>query len=100
MTILGSKKGLVVIDEAQRQPNVFPVLRVLTDRDDNPAKFLILGSASPDLLRQASESLAGRVDIIELSGFRLEEFGNDNLETLWLLGGFLRSTLAENDEGK
>ena len=66
MTTLQGLHGLVIIDEAQRQPALFPVLRVLADRAEKPATFLILGSASPDLLRQASESLAGRVEIIEM----------------------------------
>ncbi|MGK0309219.1 MAG: putative AAA+ superfamily ATPase [Lentimonas sp.] len=98
MTALQSLKGLVVIDEAQRQPNLFPVLRVLADRDDQPAQFLILGSASPELSRQASESLAGRIEIIQMSGFSLSETGSDNLDKLWMRGGFPRSYLATNNE--
>ena len=89
---LSFAKGLVVIDEAQRQPELFPVLRVLADREPLPARFLILGSASPDLSRQASESLAGRVEIIEMGGFGLQETGE--METLWIRGGFPRSFLA------
>ena len=96
MTTLSSLSGLVVIDEAQRCPGIFPSLRVLADRDQNTARFLILGSASPDLTRQASESLAGRVDIIEMSGFHLGEVGSDAHQQLWLRGGFPRSFLAEN----
>lgn len=91
---LAGVKGLVVIDEAQRQPGLFPVLRVLADRNPSPARFLILGSASPDLSRQASESLAGRVEIIQMGGFGLQETGE--METLWTRGGFPRSFLAES----
>lgn len=98
MTVLKPLKGLVVIDEAQRQPSIFPTLRVLADRKDNPAQFLILGSASPELSRQASESLAGRVEIIEMSGFSLIETENNDLDRLWLRGGFPRSFLAEKEE--
>jgi predicted AAA+ superfamily ATPase len=95
---LSGLRGLVVIDEAQRQPALFPVLRVLADRSDNPARFLILGSASPELARQASESLAGRVEIIEMRGFGLDELGAGAADRLWLRGGFPRSFLAANDE--
>ena len=98
MTALQSLEGLIVIDEAQRQPNIFPVLRVLADRENNPAQFLILGSASPALSRQASESLAGRIEIIQMSGFSLSETGSENLNKLWLRGGFPRSYLAQSDE--
>jgi len=70
-TLLEGLKGLVVIDEAQREPRLFPVLRVLADRPQNPATFLILGSASPELSRQSAESLAGRVEIIEMGGLCL-----------------------------
>lgn len=95
---LAGLRGLVVIDEAQRQPGIFPVLRVLADRPDTPARFLILGSASPDLARQAAESLAGRVEIIELTGFGLDEVGTEAVDRLWLRGGFPRAYLANNDE--
>lgn len=98
MTTLGSLEGLVVIDEAQRQPGIFPVLRVLADREDAPAKFLILGSASPELSRQSSESLAGRVEVVEMSGFGLEEVDDGEERRLWLRGGFPRSFLAADDE--
>ncbi len=98
MTTLGSLEGLVVIDEAQRQPGIFPVLRVLADREDAPAKFLILGSASPELSRQSSESLAGRVEVVEMSGFGLEEVDAGEERRLWLRGGFPRSFLAADDE--
>lgn len=95
---LSGLQGLVVIDEAQRQPALFPVLRVLADRPNNHARFLILGSASPELARQASESLAGRVEIIEMRGFGLDEVGAESADRLWLRGGFPRSFLAANDE--
>lgn len=95
---LGSLTGLVVIDEVQRRPDLFPVLRVLLDRPDNAAQFLILGSASPDLLRQSSETLAGRIATIELSGFSLAEVGKDSMRALWLRGGFPRSFLAASEE--
>jgi hypothetical protein len=95
--LLESLRGLIVIDEAQRKPELFPVLRVLADRDNTPAKFLILGSAAPELARQSSESLAGRVEVIEMRGFDLGEVG-DATEALWLRGGFPRSFLAQNDE--
>lgn len=91
---LESLKGLVVIDEIQQRPDLFPVLRVLSDRKGHPAKFLILGSASPDLIKQASESLAGRIEFIELGGFDIEETGSRNMEKLWLRGGFPRAFLA------
>lgn len=97
MTALEGLKGLVVIDEAQRQPGIFPVLRVLADRVEQPARFLILGSASPELSRQAAESLAGRVEQIHMTGFSLEETGTSTLNRLWLRGGFPRSYLAADD---
>lgn len=90
-------RGLVIIDEIQRAPDLFPVLRVLADRQDNPARFLILGSASPSLLRQSSESLAGRIAYVELGGFSPDEVGIENLEQLWIRGGFPRSFLAASD---
>lgn len=95
---LAGHRGLVVIDEAQRQPGLFPVLRVLADRPGTPARFLILGSASPELARQAAESLAGRVEIIEMRGFGLAEVGSDAADKLWLRGGFPRAFLAATDE--
>ena len=95
---LSPLKGLVVIDEVQRRPDLFPVLRVLLDRVPLPAQFLILGSASPALLRQSSESLAGRLELITIAGFDLDEVGLKNINCLWLRGGFPLSFLAENDE--
>lgn len=97
LTALQGLRGLVVIDEAQRQPGLFPVLRVLADRADSPATFLILGSASPELSRQAAESLAGRVEIIELRGFDLNELPAGAQDTLWPRGGFPRSYLAAGE---
>ncbi len=98
MTALEGLKDLVVLDEAQRQPGLFPILRVLADRKGSPAKFLVLGSASPELSRQASESLAGRVEILEIRGFDLAEVSPDNRDKLWQRGGFPRSFLASSDE--
>lgn len=94
----GKLEGLVVIDEVQRRPELFPSLRVQMDRPGNKVKFLILGSASPELLRQSSETLAGRIATIELDGFSLDELGVDSLETLWTRGGFPLSFLAGSDE--
>jgi hypothetical protein len=93
---LGSLKGLVVLDEIQAMPELFAVLRVLVDR--RPAmRFLILGSASPALIKGVSETLAGRVQFVELAGFDLDETGPRSLDALWLRGGFPRSLLARRD---
>lgn len=97
MTALAPLRGLVIIDEVQRQPELFPVLRVLADRPRPPARFLVLGSASPDLVRRSSESLAGRVAFVDMAGFDLREVGESRLRRLWLRGGFPRSFLARND---
>jgi predicted AAA+ superfamily ATPase len=97
MTALAGLKGLVVIDEVQRRPDLFPILRVLVDRRQKAARFLILGSASGDLLRQTSESLAGRMERVALSGFSLAEVGGPAEEKLWLRGGFPLSFLVRND---
>jgi uncharacterized protein len=94
MTALAGLKGIVVIDEVQRRPDLFPVLRVLADRKPLPARFLVLGSASPALLRQSSESLAGRLEIIEIAGFSLAEVGAAALDQHWLRGGFPLSFTA------
>lgn len=96
-TALGELRGLVVIDEVQRRSELFPVLRVLLDRPRSPARFLLLGSASPALLRQSSESLAGRIEVIQASGFTAEEVAYQRLDRLWLRGGFPRSFLAASD---
>jgi predicted AAA+ superfamily ATPase len=94
MTALRALKGVVVIDEVQRRPDLFAVLRVLADRRPLPSRFLLLGSASPELLRQSSETLAGRLEVLELSGFVLTEIGAGRLDRLWQRGGFPRSYLA------
>lgn len=96
-TALSALKDLVVIDEVQRKPDLFPLLRVLADRQPLPARFLILGSASPELLRQSSESLAGRIEVIEITGFTLAEIGSASLTTHWMRGGFPLSFLAESE---
>ena len=93
---LAPLRGLVVLDEIQNRPDLFPVLRVLADRPGTPARFLVLGSASPDLLRQSSETLAGRIAFHELGGFALEEIGPENLARLWFRGGFPRSYLGRS----
>ncbi len=95
---LASLHGLVVIDEVQRRPELYPTLRVLADRDPLPARFLVLGSAAGPWLRQSSESLAGRMQTIGVSGFTLAEIGVDNFEKHWLRGGFPLSFLAADDE--
>lgn len=92
---LSKLRGLVVIDEIQRRPELFPALRVLADR--KRARFLVLGSASPELLRQSSESLAGRIAHVEIEGFALDEVALDRAERLWLRGGFPRSFLAKSE---
>jgi uncharacterized protein len=97
VTALGPLRGLVVIDEVQRAPHLFPVLRVLADRDPGPARFLLLGSASPELMRQASESLAGRVEFVDMAGFMIEEVGRDALPRLWQRGGYPRAFLARGE---
>jgi hypothetical protein len=97
MFALGPLRGLIVIDEVQRHPGLFPVLRVLADRKPSPARFLILGSASPELLRQSSESLAGRIAFVEMGGFELAEVGPAALRRWWWRGGFPRSFLARSD---
>ncbi len=90
--------GLVVLDEAQRMPSLFPALRVLADRSGTDTRFLLLGSASPELSRQASQSLAGRVEFIEIRGFGMNEVDGTDIDALWLRGGFPRSYLAKTDE--
>jgi len=97
MTALRDLHGLVVIDEIQRRPDLFPILRVLCDRDPLPARFLILGSASPDLVRASSESLTGRVETVSISGFSLAEVGVDALAQHWLRGGLPLSFLADTE---
>jgi predicted AAA+ superfamily ATPase len=95
---LGRLHGLVIIDEIQRRPDLFPILRVLADRPDPPARFLVLGSASPDLVQGVSESLAGRVGFVDLGGFDGMEVGFDRWDVLWLRGGFPESFLSPDDD--
>lgn len=97
MTALERLEGTVVIDEVQRGPDIFPILRVLSDRHPLPAKFLILGSAAPEALHQASESLTGRIEVIEIHGLSLEEVGIGAIDDLWLRGGFPLAFSAERD---
>jgi len=96
-TALEPLKGLVVIDEVQRRPDLFPVLRVLADRRPGAGQFLILGSASGELLRQSAETLAGRMERIEIGGFSLVELGADAADALWHRGGFPRAYLAKSE---
>jgi hypothetical protein len=90
-------RGLVVIDEVQRRPELFSLLRVLADRRPLPARFLILGSASPELLKQSSESLAGRLETVQLEGFRLADLGAAHQGRHWLRGGFPLSYTARTE---
>jgi hypothetical protein len=96
MTALEGLRGLVVIDEVQLRPDLFPVLRVLADRKPLPAQFLVLGSATPAMLRQTSESLAGRIEVIEIGGFSLVDLGAGRLSRHWQRGGFPLSYLARS----
>ena len=96
---LAGLSGLVVIDEIQREPALFETLRVLVDRTDNPARYLVLGRASPSLVRGMSESLAGRVGLVDLFGFALSETDAESWRTLWLRGGFPRAFLSPHERG-
>ena len=96
---LSDLEGLIVLDEVQRRADLFPTLRVLADRRPLPARFLVLGSASPELLRQSSESLAGRIAYHELPAFSLAEIGPERMDDLWLRGGFPASFTARSDAG-
>jgi predicted AAA+ superfamily ATPase len=96
MQILEGRSGLVILDEIQRRPELFESLRVLADDPHTSARFLILGSASPDLVRGVSDSLAGRVTFVDLGGFTADEVGIESLSDLWLRGGFPRSFLADD----
>ena len=98
MLALEPLRGLVVLDEVQMLPEVFQVLRVLADRPGPPARFLVLGSAGPDLLRQGSESLAGRIAYHEVPPLQLDEVSAARADDLWIRGGFPRSFLAESEE--
>jgi predicted AAA+ superfamily ATPase len=97
-TALAPIRGLVVLDEIQLRPDLFPLLRVLADRTPVRTRFLLLGSASPDLSRHTAESLAGRVAFVPMTGFSLDEVGVNRVRRLWLRGGFPRSFLATSDE--
>jgi len=97
--VLNELEGLVVIDEVQRRPELFPVLRVLADRRPRRARFLILGSASPALIKQSSESLAGRITYYGLGGLGLQELGFHRLDRRWLRGGFPEAWLARTNGG-
>jgi hypothetical protein len=94
--VLGAEPRLVVLDEIQARPHLLAVLRVLADRTGRPGRFLVLGSASPSLVRGASESLAGRVEFVEMAGFCLRDVGRSSWERLWLRGGFPRAYLARS----
>lgn len=96
-TALRPLRNLLVIDEIQRRPDLFPILRVLADRRPLLARFLILGSASPDLLRQSSETLAGRLETVPLEGFRLSDLGAAAQSRHWLRGGFPLAYTARTD---
>jgi predicted AAA+ superfamily ATPase len=95
--VLEGLRGLVVIDEVQHAPNLFPLLRVLMDREGTPSRFLLLGSAPVPLLRQGSESLAGRIAVVEIGGFSIEETGSAASAQLWRRGGYPLSFLARDD---
>lgn len=98
MTALGDLRGLVVIDEVQRRPDLFAMLRVLADRRPLSARFLVLGSAAPELLRQSSETLAGRLESVLLGGFSLKEVGVNRLDAHWRRGGFPPAYLARSED--
>ncbi len=96
--LLESLHGLIILDEIQQMPGLFDILRVMVDRPGHACRYLILGSASPDLVKGVAESLAGRVEFIELAGFDLSEVGGDVAQKLWLRGGFPRSFLARSED--
>lgn len=96
--MLAPLRGLVILDEIQRMPELYPVLRVLADRAETAIRFLILGSASPALVEKSSETLAGRVSFIDVSGFSLSEVGTEHLAVRWWRGGFPRAYLARDDK--
>ncbi len=98
MLALNPLQGLIVLDEVQRRPDLMPVLRVLLDRDPLPAKFLLLGSASPEIIRGTSESLAGRVAFVDMHGFTLQETGVQKMKQLWTRGGFPLSFSAPTEQ--
>jgi uncharacterized protein len=94
---LSRLEGLVILDEIQRLPELFPLLRVLADRPEKPASFLILGSASLELVQGAGESLAGRISFVDVTGFTLQEAGAEHLRKRWWRGGFPSAFLARNN---
>jgi predicted AAA+ superfamily ATPase len=96
-TALEQARGMVVLDEIQQRPDLLALLRVLADRQPAPCRFLLLGSASPDLMKKSSETLAGRVHFVEMSGFTLAETGLGRQAELWVRGGFPKSFLAEDE---
>ena len=98
MQTLNDLSGLVVIDEVQRKPELFELLRVIVDRPDQNARFLLLGSASLNLIKGVSESLAGRIGFVDLGGFQLWEAGAECRDRLWIRGGFPKAFLADSDE--
>jgi predicted AAA+ superfamily ATPase len=95
--LLGSLSGLIILDEIQLAPELFSILRVLVDRQDNQARFFILGSASPQIMKNVSETLAGRIEFVDLSSFDLQEVSASMADVLWLRGGFPRSFLSETE---
>ena len=97
LTALAPLRGTVVIDEVQRRPDLFPILRVLADRRPRRARFLVLGSAAPGLLQQTSESLAGRLEVIDVGGLHLHELGAPALDRHWRRGGFPRAYLSRSE---
>lgn len=99
LTVLEAARGLVILDEIQQRPDLLPLLRVLADRQPLPCRFLLLGSASPDLMKKSSETLAGRVHFVEMSGFTLAETGLEKQTELWIRGGFPKSFLAPDETG-
>jgi len=98
MQALKDLSGLVILDEIQRKPELFELLRVLADRSDQDARFLILGSASPGMIKGASESLAGRIGFVDLAGFKLREVGDQLRDRLWMRGGFPKAFLAGSED--
>jgi predicted AAA+ superfamily ATPase len=96
--VLGEQKGLVIIDEVQRQPELFEILRPLCDREERRARFLLLGSASWDLIKGVSETLAGRIQFVDVGGISLFEAGAGAQDKLWMRGGFPRAFLAEDTD--
>jgi hypothetical protein len=96
--VFSDLSGLVIIDEIQVMPALFAALRVIVDKPDNRCQFLILGSASPQIIKNTSETLAGRIEFVDMSGFDLQELGYDTWKTLWTRGGFPKSYLACSDQ--